>query len=269
MILHQQQNIKQNTKNKKRKLTIILRTCSRVFALHGHRYINKSKLEIIRTCFSSLVNSINQTENHEVEFFVLDDHSDEESIVNIKNIINKCKFKIKLIHAEGTGPSYTCYQVYSLVEKYCTDLWYHIEDDYLHFPTAIQDMIDTINLFEFTTGKMVSINPHDDVWRYTRQVYESKILLGPYRHYRTVRHTTYTCLSSKEIYNKYRQHFQDAAKWILKKREDYTINKVWNKSDVMLVSPIPTLALHIMTENGKDPYVDFDALWNSIPEFWN
>jgi hypothetical protein len=43
---------------------------------------------------------------------------------------------------------------------------------------------------------------------------------------------------------------------------------VWNKPDVMLLSPIPGLALHLMEPSGKDPYIDFDALWNAVPELW-
>jgi hypothetical protein len=132
-------------------------------------------------------------------------------------------------------------------------------------------MIDSVDQFEENTGRMVAVNPHDDIWRYIHQIYESVILLGPYRHYRTVKHTTYTCLASKQIFNKYKQHFLDIvrltaqrADWV----EDKSINLVWNKPDVMLFSPIPGLAFHIMDESGKDPYLDFDALWNSVPQLW-
>lgn len=255
-----------------RKLTIILRTCSRVFALNGGRYVNKTKPEIISVCVSSLVNSINRVTDHDIELFVIDDHSSPECLTEIKNIIAHCKFPSHLMLLEGpgavTGASETCKLVYKLVEEHCTDLWYHIEDDYLHFPTAIQDMIDSVDQLESNTGAMVAINPHDDIYRYTRQIYESILLLGPYRHYRTVKHSTYTCLASRAIYDKYRYHFQDAAEWILRKDENETINQVWNKADVMMFSPIPSLALHVAEIDTKDPYIDFDALWNNTPTLW-
>jgi len=255
-----------------RKLTIILRTCGKVFAQHGGRYINKTKPEIINVCASSLVNSINQVKGHDVELFVLDDHSDPTCIADIKTIINRCGAPVTFIPVEGgTGNAYTMSKVYELVEQKCSDLWYHVEDDYIHKPEAIQDMIDTVDQFETNTGQMVAVNPHDDIWRYISEIYESILLLGPYRHYRTVRHTTYTCLASRVIYNKYRNHFQDVvtltaqnAAWV----ENKSINLVWNKPDVMLFSPIPGLAFHIMEESGKDPYLDFNALWNSVPELW-
>lgn len=254
-----------------RKLTIILRTCGRVFATHGKRYVNKTKPEIINVCVSSLVNSINQVTDHNIELFVLDDHSDQTCINDIKKIISQCKFPVTFIESDVSGNAQTMSKVYQLVELHATDLWYHVEDDYIHKPEAIQDMIDTVDQFESNTGAMVAINPHDDIWRYIHQIYESILLLGPYRHYRTVKHTTYTCLASKQIYDKYRHHFQDVVRLTAMKAdwvEDKSINLIWNKPDIMLFSPIPGLAFHIMEESGKDPYLDFDALWNSVPELW-
>lgn len=254
-----------------RKLTIILRTCDRVHALNGTRYVTKSKADIINVCVSSLVNSINQVHEHDIELFVLDDHSDAKCVADIKQILTNCKFPASFIGLDVTGNGPSMGKVYELVDTRASDLWYHVEDDYLHFPTAIQDMIDSLDQFETNTGCMVAINPHDDIWRYTNEIYDSLILLGPYRHHRTVRHTTYTCLASKSIYKKYINHFQDVVSlstqrsdWV----ENKSINLVWNKPDVMLFSPIPGVALHLMDESGKDPYIDFDKLWDSVPKLW-
>jgi len=203
---------------------------------------------------------------------VLDDHSSPEAVDDIKQIISHCKFPTEFIPVEdGTGNGHTMKRVYEQVESRCTDLWYHIEDDYLHVPEAIQDMIDTVDQFEGNTGQLVAINPHDDIWRYTKQIYESFILLGPHRHYRTVRHTTYTCLASKKLFDKYKPVFNELvnltisnAGWV----EDRSINQIWNQSDVMLFSPIPGLGFHIMDESGKDPYIDIMTIWNSVPKLW-
>jgi hypothetical protein len=260
---------------KERDLLIILRTCQRVNMVHdngGGRYIKVSKHELINVCMSSLVDSINRTVDCKIRLIVLDDHSDPESVKDFKTILSKCKVSTEFIPLDVTGNAESLAKVYELVEEHATDLWYHIEDDYLHFPEAIADMIATVNQFENNTGQMIAINPHDDIWRYTRNIYQSHILLGPYRHYRTVKHTTYSCLASRKIYDKYKEHFQDVVKLTREKAdwvEDKTINLVWAKSDVLLFSPIPTLALHIMDETGMDPYINIGELWDSIPELWN
>ena len=221
---------------------------------------------------SSLVNSINQAHDHDIQLAVLDDHSSPEAVADIQAILTKCKFPTEFIPVEdGTGNAHTMKRVYDLVETYAVDLWYHVEDDYLHRPEAIQDMIDSVIQLEQQTRKMVAINPHDDVWRYIQEVYASYILFGPSRHYRTVKHTTFTCFASRAIYDTYREHFQDVvilteqkADWI----ENKSINLVWKKPDVELFSPIPGLAFHIMDLSGKDPYVDIEALWDSVPKLW-
>lgn len=257
----------------KRNLLIVLRTCTRVNMLNGEnmggRYHKVPKHELVNVCLSSLVDSINHCKGHTIKLIVLDDHSSNEAITDFKTILSKCNSETKFISVDGgTGASYTCKKVYDLIDKHCTDLWYHAEDDYPHFQTAIQDMLDTVTTFEKVTGKMIAINPHDDVYRYTSQIYPSIILFGPYRHYRTVKHSTYTCLASRQIFDKYKYHFDDAAEWILRKDENDTINQVWNKDDVMMFSPIPSLSLHITLESLKDPYIDFEKLWDSIPKLW-
>lgn len=259
----------------KRHLLIVLRTCSTVNMINdagSGRYIKVPKQQLLNHCVSSLVDSINYVQGHDIELVVLDDHSTLEAVADIKTILSNCKFPTEFISVDsGTGNGYTMGQVYQLVEQRSKDLWYHVEDDYLHYPEAIHDMIDTVDEFESKTGKLVAINPHDDVWRYKFEIYPSFLLHGPYRHYRTVKHTTYTCLASKKIYDKYRNHFQDVVKLTAQKAdyvENKSINLVWNKDDVALFSPIPGLAFHVMDESGRDPYVDIDELWNSVPQLW-
>ena len=259
----------------KRHLLIILRTCSTVNMVNdtgNGRYIKVPKSQLVNRCVSSLINSINQVQGHDVELVVLDDHSDATCVADIKTILAHCKFPATFIPVDGgTGNAYTMQKVFEQVEAKATDLWYHIEDDYLHYPEAIHDMIDTVNDFEGRTGKYVAINPHDDVWRYKYEIYPSFILHGPYRHYRTVKHTTYTCLASRAVYDKYKNHFQDIVT-LTNQKADYvenkSINLVWNKEDVALFSPIPGLAFHIMDDSGKDPYIDIDHLWDSVPKLW-
>lgn len=259
----------------KRHLLIVLRTCTTVEMVHNSgsgRYIDVPKHQLVLTCVSSLINSINQVQGHDVELVVLDDHSSSQAVEDIKKILSCCKFPSKFISVkDGTGNGHTMGKVYEYINDHCLDLWYHVEDDYLHKPEAIHDMIDTVQKFEEGTGRMIAINPHDDVWRYTQQVYESFLLHGPYRHYRTVRHTTYTCLASHALFKKYKQYF-DAVVSLTKERadwvEDKSINQVWRQPDVLLFSPIPGLAFHIMDPSGRDPYEDIEELWSSVPHLW-
>jgi hypothetical protein len=242
-------------------------------SLGNNRYINVPKHELVNGCFSSLVDSINQVKDHNIRLIVLDDHSAPEAVEDFKKIISCCQFPSEFISVEdGTGNGHTMRRVYEQVEKHATDLWYHVEDDYLHCPEAIQDMLDTVNQLEVDThGKMVAIFPHDDIFRYRGYVTPSIAVLGPYRHYKTVTCSTYTCLASRATYDKYRQHFQDVV--LLTEHgfgnvEELSINKVWTNSEVLLFNPIPGLAFHITDPMHKDPYFDIMKLWNSVPKLW-
>ena len=257
----------------KRHLLVVLRTCTIVNSASGSdRYISVSKRELVQRCVSSIVDSINRVTDYDIELVVLDDHSTPEAVADIQQIIGHCRFPTEFIPVtDGQGNGWTMKRVYQEVEARCRDLWYHIEDDYLHVPEAINDMIATVDQFEANTGKLVAINPHDDIWRYTKQIYHSILLLGPYRHYRTVQHTTYTCLASRALYDRYRNIFQSLVDLTIGNQgwvEDRSINQIWQQPDVMLFSPIPGLGFHIMGEDGKDPYFDIDALWNSVPQLW-
>ena len=257
----------------KRHLLVVLRTCTIVNSASGSdRYISVSKRQLVQRCVSSIVDSINRVTDYDVELVVLDDHSTPEAVADIRQIISHCRFPTEFIPVmDGSGNGWTMKRVYQEVEARCRDLWYHVEDDYLHVPEAINDMIATVDQFEGNTGKLVAINPHDDVWRYTKQIYHSILLHGPYRHYRTVQHTTYTCLASRALYDRYRNIFQSLVDLTIRNEgwvEDRSINQIWQQEAVMLFSPIPGLGFHIMGEDGKDPYFDIDALWNSVPQLW-
>ena len=82
----------------KRHLLIILRTCTIINSASGtNRYIPVSKHDLVRACVSSLVDSINQVNDHDVEFVVLDDHSSPEAVFDIQEIISHCKFPTEFI----------------------------------------------------------------------------------------------------------------------------------------------------------------------------
>jgi len=206
-----------------------------------------------------------------VELVVIDDHSDEKSKADVLNIIKHCKFPTELLDCEKSGNGETMRMVYQIVGERAKDLWFHIEDDYLHKPEAIPDILDTVAAFNKNPNQFIAVNPHDDIWRYTRNIYESYLLLGPRRHYRTVKHTTYTFLSNIALFNRYKMILDELVALTCAHEhsvENRSINKIWAQPDVLLISPVPGLSFHLMDQSGKDPYLDFEELWNSVPTLW-
>ena len=85
----------------KRHLLIVLRTCTTVGMVHNSgsgRYIDVPKHQLVLTCVSSLINSINQVQGHDVELVVLDDHSSSQAVEDIKKILSFKYYKYNLLY---------------------------------------------------------------------------------------------------------------------------------------------------------------------------
>ena len=80
----------------RRHLLVVLRTCSTVNMINdtgAGRYIKTPKHDLVNHCVSSLVNSINQVEDYDIELVVLDDHSTAEAVSDIKTILSAIENK--------------------------------------------------------------------------------------------------------------------------------------------------------------------------------
>jgi hypothetical protein len=44
--------------------------------------------------------------------------------------------------------------------------------------------------------------------------------------------------------------------------EDKTINQLFQKRGLHLFTPIPSLALHMQFDSEKDPYINWEKMWN-------
>jgi len=93
--------------------------------------------------------------------------------------------------------------------------------------------------------------------------------LGGQRHWRTNTHTTCTFLTTPGVIRREWDLFEKFAKNYMKDpqvSEENTINLAWNKPNVQLFSPIPSLALHMQFKEQMDRTVIWKQLWDMIPE---
>jgi hypothetical protein len=150
-------------------------------------------------------------------------------------------------------------------------LVYFVEDDYLHYPSAIEEMVDSYLTFKRNVGMEVAIHPFDDPDNYkVKYIEECRIVFGKNRRWRTNRYTTFTFLCNPDIVRKHWSKFYTLATEYLTEwgennniHEGTTINSIW-RTDVMLFTPIPSLALHLQYEEQMDPYLNWKELWDSI-----
>jgi hypothetical protein len=256
-------------------LDIVFRSCdhSIVHPERGARFIDVDKPTLIKKCFISLVNSI-KIAKEDIKLWIIDDYSSESTIIFLKNICNVNEVSYEIVNPEIKGFNGSALKQFEICRDKGREWVYSVEDDYLHFPEAISTMLKQARLFSSSFGAHVAFRPDDDVFTYSSNSIHSKtpcrIFLGQDRHWRTLHNTHNTFFTHVEVIKEYWDLFSALAKYFRKTtvNEDGTINTIWSNGvtkdgPIPLLSPIPTLAMHI--SQGNEPhFVDYKSLWESI-----
>ena len=258
---------------------VILRTCDRVYTVHessrgAATRVGGSKLETIEHCINSLVRTMNATKD-DLRLIIVDDHSSDDAIEVMTEAASRCRHMVKLIHIAaahyGNGRSMrTCYE---WARDHGNEYLYFVEDDYLHDLTCIPEMLADLELFRMMLGgHEVAMNPCDNPDNYMqpdKNKIPSFIAMGSRHHWRTVSNSTATFLCSKAILKQYWYLFDRMADYgDPAVSEDNTINKIWQApynqaGGAYMVSPIPSLALHLHFEEHLSPFIDWKKWWEN------
>jgi len=263
----------------KRKLDIALRTCDNN-SIHesrsstGKRIIPSDKPMLIKKCFVSLCNSIEKTENTDIRLWIYDDHSSEDTKKYLKTVAANKNIEYYFFDLEERGHNYSGLKQFECCRDNGRDWSYSVEDDYLHYPSAIPEFLSMGERFRNMLGTPIGIRPDDCPMSYTSntsfRTKPSIIFLGNDRHWKTTQHTTQTMFLDSSVFKDYWDIFAVMAKYYgrLVIFENDTLNKLWDdgvstRGPVPLFSPIPSLAMHI-TYDTEPPFTDYKKLWDEI-----
>jgi len=258
------------------KLDIVMRTCDHT-NVHNDwrvRYCNKPKNEIVKGCVTSLVNSCNIVKDHDISLTILDDHSSEDTLNYLKNLPWIRDVDLKIINLEKSGYNNSSYEQWLMCRDSTADLTYSIEDDYIHCLTAVQEMLESYEIFKSKIpDKEIVIYPFNDPHLYNPPDAPGFIVTGSHRHWRTALQTTQVLMCTPELYKKYWSIFETLA---LKYNGDYlkprtehfdennTIGRIWRSGQALRFSPIPSLALHLQYKEHIEPFIDWAMWWNEF-----
>jgi hypothetical protein len=254
------------------KLEVIIRTHDGS-NIHEHplqqRFCGSDKKQVIERCLKSLIIALERV--REAKIICLDDHSTQETKKMILEILARSKHPSQFVALKKTGHNYSALQFFSQAKKSKADLVYLIEDDYLHFPSALEEMIEDYQTFKRNLQREVCLHPFDDPDNYRPEyIFPTRVVLGDKRHWRVNTYTTFSIFCSPEIIRGHWEKFkllstEYMTEWGEKNNihEGTTINEIW-RNDVVLFTPIPSLALHMQFEEQKDKFIDWKKLWDSI-----
>ena len=264
-------------------ILIILRTNTNIdiWDQNKKRIFEKPKVEYTSKSINSLIKSIifckTKYPNIKIKTLIVDDDSDEKTLIHIKKTINSSKLDMEIINFDKRdydniinkqknlqtfGNLSSLLHSFELGKKMGKDLVFFLEDDYIHFEPMLEEMIASYERISSQTKKELFMCPADYPYLYMNNE-KSNILIGNKRHWRTIDKTLCTFMTSIELINKYWDNFYSTC---LDRNEPFEkhLNEIYKKE--ICISPLKSLSVHMTNVNsnyGLSPFINYKKLWDA------
>ena len=249
------------------------------------RIFDAPKIEYTLRTIKSVIKSCELARDNfkdlKIKIFITDDKSNDESLSQINKILNITNIETKLINInenefineisetdiKGKGISKNMIsnmrnilKSIQIAENENSDLFYFLEDDYIHTTDAITEMLFSYEKISSQLNRELFLCPADYPYLYST-IDNTKLFFGNMRHWRTINESLITFLTSKKMIMKY---LNDLKLMGTKRHHPMELNlhKIYEKE--YCLSPIPSLAMHATNINsiyGLPPNFDWKKIW--------
>ena len=257
----------------------------RVFEFPKIEYTLRTINSVIKSCELAK----EYFKNVNIKIIITDDKSSKESLDRMDRILKKSDLKtdlinlkedefndqIKTIDTEGKNISKNMisnmrnlFKSIQIAETEETDLFYFLEDDYIHTKEAITEMLFSYEKISSQLNRELFLCPADYPYLYS-SLDDSKIFFGNMRHWRSVNETLITFLTSKKMINKYLTELK-LMSTIRHHPMELKLHEIYKKE--YCISPIPSLAMHATNINstyGLPPNFNWKKIWDENEVFDN
>ena len=255
-------------------LDIIVKTCTSVqlVSQNKKRIFEENKSEYTFRTINSLTKSAKDLKKKfkeiKVRFTIIDVNSPSSDINKILSKISDEGFEaqhipVKNIKDSQNNMSTTMASIRQSFyhAKKCTDLIYFVEDDYVHKTETLAEMLFAYEKFSSIFQDEIFILSADYPYLY-KKMNNSKILIGENTHWRTVKESLLTFMTSKKMIEK---HFKKLIDMATNESNPFekNLHEIYEKERCF--SPIPSLSIHCTNINsvfGLSPNIDLKKLWN-------
>ncbi len=222
------------------------------------------KETLVRTCFKSLLSSIeyfqnNHSKNLKINLHIVDDGHQDDFNKKILKLANKYNINTKYYKNENQGNKESFLYCLQLSKNF-NDLIFFIEDDYLFEKIAIEELVLSYSRLATLLEEDIIISPAD-YWFYYDSLYKTSVMLGANRKFRFVGETLMTFLTSKKIIEKNYSLIEQVS---LNENDPFEkpLHELYKKHPCL--APIGSLSYHISTiASGISPHDDWKKLWES------
>ena len=244
------------------------------------------KIEYTLRTINSIIKSCEYAKEYfkylDINIIVTDDKSNSESLERISKLLNQTILKTKIVNLnekefineidskDVNGNQISKNMISNMrnilksieiAQEENSNLFYFLEDDYLHTKNAITEMLFSYEKLSTQLDRDLFMCPADYPYLYSN-IENTKIFYGNQRHWRTIKETLVTFLTSKNMIKKY----LNDLKMMGQTRHhpfELKLHKIYEKE--FCLSPIPSLAMHATNINsiyGLPPNFDWKKVWD-------
>ena len=196
------------------------------------RIFDLPKIDYTLRTINSLIKSCNEAikifHKIKINMIITDDNSTENNLIKIKQTLQNANFETKIININkneykeliNTNDEFgkpisdgmisnmrNILKSINLTKEEANDLVYLVEDDYLHKKEAITEMLFSYEKIASQLGQEIFLCPADYPYLYDKAE-NTKIFIGNQRHWRTIKETLITFLTSKKMILDYFKYFE-------------------------------------------------------------
>ena len=243
------------------------------------RIFEYPKIEYALRSLNSLIKNIkylNNNNNLEVKLKIVEDDSSDENLMKISDMINNSNLDIEVINHKNNihkniikkqtnnatfSNLSSLLKCFEIAKDEGKDLVFFIEDDYIFFESALDEIVTSYERISSQINKDLFICPTDYPYFYMNSQ-KTNVLIGSKRHWRLVSKTLCSFITSHTLIKKYWSNFYDNCLDRHDPFEKY-LNKIYEKE--ICISPIKSLSLHMTNINssyGLSPFIDYKSLWD-------
>ncbi|MDC3355124.1 glycosyltransferase family 2 protein [Candidatus Pelagibacter sp.] len=250
----------------------------RIFELPKIEYTLRTIKSVIKSCELAK----KYFKDIDIKIIITDDKSNKKSLDRIDRVLQASNLKTELINlkenefndqiktkdTEGKNISENMisnmrnlYKSIQIAETEETDLFYFLEDDYIHIREAITEMLFSYEKISSQLNQELFLCPADYPYLYS-SIDDSKIFFGNMRHWRSVNETLITFLTSKKMINKYLAELK-LMSTIRHHPMELKLHEIYKNE--YCISPIPSLAMHATNINstyGLPPNFNWKEIWD-------
>ena len=266
-------------------LDIIIKTCTSVNLVtqNKKRIFEKQKSEYTFRSLNSLINSAIDLKKKFpdilIKFKIIDIGSEKSDKDKLREFINEFpnifidldEKKIEIIPKTidknnrniENNMANTMKSIYESFQeaKKSKDLIYFVEDDYIHKKEALAEMVFAYEKFSSIFKEELFLLSTDYPYLY-KKLDNSSIFTGENYHWRSVKESLLTFMTSKSMIDKHFESLENMAK-IESDPFEKNLHKLYESE--LCLSPLPSLSIHCTNVNsvfGLSPNIDIKKLWD-------